>query len=142
LKLGQEIIKEGARVDHLYILRRGSASVELEGTTARAVIAVLSAGDVCGEMAFLGDSTANAAVVAKDEVEVDAIWADDLRELVAVFPGFGVRFYRALAVLLAQRLRETSKELPRDFRGPPRLMNVAMVRAKLLNRDCYQTRSC
>jgi CRP/FNR family cyclic AMP-dependent transcriptional regulator len=142
LKLGQEIIKEGARVDHLYILRRGSASVELEGTTARAVIAVLSAGDVCGEMAFLGDSTANAAVVAKDEVEVDAIWADDLRELVAVFPGFGVRFSRALAVLLAQRLRETSKELPRDFRGPPRLMNVAMVRAKLLNRDCYQTRSC
>jgi len=89
--------------------------VELEGTTSRAVIAILSAGDVCGEMAFLGDGTANAAVVAKDEVEVDAIWADDLRELVAVFPGFGVRFYRALAVLLAQRLRETSKELLREM---------------------------
>ena len=115
LKLGQEIIKEGARVDHLYILRCGSASVELEGTAARAVIATLSSGDVCGEMAFLGDSTATAAVVAKDEVEVDAIWADDLRELVAVFPGFGVRFYRALAVLLAQRLRETSKELLREM---------------------------
>ena len=49
LKLGQEIIKEGARIDHLYILRRGSASVELEGTTARPVIATLSVGDVCGE---------------------------------------------------------------------------------------------
>ena len=115
LKLGQEIFKEGARVDHLYILRCGSASVELEGTTARAVIATLSEGDVCGEMAFLGDSTATAAVVAKDEVEADAIWADDLRELVAVFPGFGVRFYRSLAVLLAQRLRETSKELLREM---------------------------
>jgi len=114
-KLGQEIIKGGARIDHLYVLRRGSASVELEGTTARAVIATLSAGDVCGETAFLGDNTATAAVVAKDEVEVDAIWADDLRELVAVFPGFGVRFYRSLAVLLAQRLRETSKELLRDM---------------------------
>jgi hypothetical protein len=66
-------------------------------------------------MAFLGDSTATAAVVAKDEVEVDAIWADDLRELVSVFPGFGVRFYRALAVLPAQRLRETSKELLREM---------------------------
>jgi CRP-like cAMP-binding protein len=115
LKLGQEIIKDGARIDHLYILRRGSASVELEGTTTRAVIATLSAGDVCGEMAFLEDSTATAAVVAKDEVEVDAICADDLRELVAVFPGFGVRFYRSLAVLLAQRLRETSKELLREM---------------------------
>ena len=89
-KLGQQIIKEGARIDHLYVLREGSASVELEGTTSRAVIATLTAGDVCGEMAFLGDSTATAAVVAKDEVEADAIWADDLRELVAVFPGFAL----------------------------------------------------
>jgi hypothetical protein len=30
--LGQEIIQEGARIDHVYILRRGSASVELKGT--------------------------------------------------------------------------------------------------------------
>jgi CRP-like cAMP-binding protein len=115
VRLGQEIIKEGTRIDHLYVLRRGSASVELEGTTSRSVIATLNAGDVCGEMAFLGDSTATAAVVAKDEVEVDAIWADDLRELVAAFPGFGVRFYRSLAVILAQRLRQTSKELLREM---------------------------
>ncbi len=58
VNLGQEIIKEGARIDHLYVLRRGSASVELAGTTSRAVIATLVVGDVCGEMAFLGDSTA------------------------------------------------------------------------------------
>jgi CRP-like cAMP-binding protein len=90
-KLGQEIIKEGARLNRLYVLRHGTASVELEGTTSRAVIATLSAGDVCGEMAFLGDSTAIAAVVAKDEVQVDAIWADDLRQLIATFPGFGTR---------------------------------------------------
>ncbi len=113
--LGQEIIKEGARIDHLYVLRRGSASVELAGTTSRAVIATLVAGDVCGEMAFLGDSTATAAVVAKEEVEVDAIWADDLRQLVSTFPGFGTRFYRSLAILLAQRLRQTSKELLREM---------------------------
>jgi CRP-like cAMP-binding protein len=114
-KLGQQIIKEGARIDHLYVLRDGSASVELEGTTSRAVIATLTAGDVCGEMAFLGDSTATAAVVAKDEVRVDAIWADDLRQLITTFPGFGTRFYRSLAVLLAQRLRQTSKELLREM---------------------------
>jgi CRP-like cAMP-binding protein len=114
-KLGQEIIKEGARIDHLYVLRRGGASVELEGTTSRVVIATLSEGDICGEIAFLGDSTATAAVVAKDEVEVDAIWADDLRQLVAVFPGFGTRFYRSLAIILAQRLRQTSKELLREM---------------------------
>jgi len=31
--LGHEIIQEGARIDRLYILRRGSASVELDVTT-------------------------------------------------------------------------------------------------------------
>jgi CRP/FNR family transcriptional regulator, cyclic AMP receptor protein len=113
--LGQEIIKEGARIDHLYVLRDGAASVELEGTTSRAVIASLTAGDICGEMAFLEDSTATAAVVAKDEVRVDAIRADDLRELIAMFPGFGTRFYRSLAVILAQRLRQTSRELLREM---------------------------
>jgi CRP-like cAMP-binding protein len=113
--LGQEIISEGARIDHLYVLRSGSASVELEGTTSRTVIASLIAGDVCGEMAFLEDSTATAAVVAKDDIEVDAIRADELRQLVAAFPGFGARFYRSLAVILAQRLRQTSKELLREM---------------------------
>jgi len=113
--LGQEIISEGARIDHLYVLRSGSASVELEGTTSRTVIASLIAGDVCGEMAFLEDSTATAAVVAKDDIEIDAIRADELRQLVAAFPGFGARFYRSLAVILAQRLRQTSKELLREM---------------------------
>ena len=115
IRLGQEIIREGAQIDHFYILRCGSASVELEGTTSRSVIAALRAGDVCGEMAFLEDRTATAAVVAKDEVEVDAIWADDLRQLIAAFPGFGARFYRSLAVILAQRLRQTSRELLREI---------------------------
>ncbi len=112
---GQEIIQEGVRIDHLYVLRSGSASVELAGTTSRSVIATLVAGDVCGEMGFLGDSKASAAVVAREEVEVDAIWADDLRQLVSMFPGFGTRFYRSLAVLLAQRLRQTSRELLREM---------------------------
>jgi len=109
--VGQEIIKEGTRVDHLYVLRSGSASVELEGTTSRAVIATLSAGDVFGEMAF----EETAAVVATDEADVDAIWANDLRELVTMFPGFGARFYRSLAIILARRLRETSRELLREM---------------------------
>jgi CRP/FNR family transcriptional regulator, cyclic AMP receptor protein len=114
-KLGEQIIKEGARIEHLYVLRHGTAAVELEGTTSRVVIAVLRPGEVCGEMAFLGDSTATAAVVAKDEVQVDAIWADDLRQLISIFPGFGMRFYRSLAIILAQRLRRTSKELLREM---------------------------
>jgi hypothetical protein len=39
----------------------------------------------------------------------------DLRQLVAMFPGLGTRFYRSLAVILAQRLRQTSRELLREM---------------------------
>jgi len=113
--LGEEIISEGSRIDRLFVIRAGAAAVELAGTHSRAAIATLLPGDICGEIAFLGDSRATATVVAKDQVEVDAIWAADLRELINVFPGFGTRFYRSLAMILGQRLRQTSMELLREM---------------------------
>ena len=64
---------------------------------------------------FLGDSRATAAVFAKEEVEADAILSGDLRQLISAFPAFGVRFYRSLAIILGQRLRQTSKELLREM---------------------------
>ncbi len=113
--LGEEIIKEGALGDTIYVIRRGEASVELTGTESRTVVAKLQREDICGDMAFLEKSTATAAVIAKDElVEVDAIKAEDLRQLFESFPGLGARFYRSLAVVLARRLRETSKHLARE----------------------------
>jgi CRP-like cAMP-binding protein len=82
------------------------------GTTFTSVIATLVPGDVCSEMAFLGDSRATAAVIAKDEVEVDVIWADDLRELVSAFPGFGTRFYRSLEPLTSHLRQDTIPNAP------------------------------
>ncbi|HEX4427490.1 MAG TPA: cyclic nucleotide-binding domain-containing protein [Terriglobales bacterium] len=113
--LGQEIIKQGAAGDTLYVIRSGEASVELTGTDTTTIVAKLVREDICGDMAFLEKSTATAAVIAKDEVvEVDAIRADELRRLFESFPGLGARFYRSLAVVLARRLRETSKHLARE----------------------------
>jgi CRP/FNR family cyclic AMP-dependent transcriptional regulator len=112
---GEEIIKQGAIGDRIYVIRVGEASVELVGTESRTVVATLQREDICGDMAFLEKSTATAAVVARDElVEVDCIKAEDLRQLFESFPGMGARFYRSLAVVLARRLRETSKQLARQ----------------------------
>jgi len=89
--------------------------VELTGTESTIIVAKLEPEDICGDMAFLEKSTATAAVIAKNElVEVDAIRAEDLRKLFESFPGLGARFYRSLAVVLARRLRETSKHLARE----------------------------
>jgi len=115
-KLGEEIIREGAWGDSIYVIRRGAASVELAGTGSRAIVAELGPGDVCGDMAFLEQGKATAAVIAKDEeVGVDEINTRELGEILEAFPRLASRFYRSLALILVQRLRATTRELGREM---------------------------
>jgi extracellular factor (EF) 3-hydroxypalmitic acid methyl ester biosynthesis protein len=109
-RLGEEIIRFGEAGSTFFIIRRGSVAVELPNV--RSVDLVLEKDDVCGEMAFLERGQSTASVVAKDvEVEADAIQAIDLRLLCETFPGFAGRFYHSVGVILARRLRDTSREL-------------------------------
>jgi CRP-like cAMP-binding protein len=104
-RLGDEIIRQGAWGDSIYIIRRGEASVELAWTGSRAIVASLGPEDICGDMAFLEQSRATADVIAKDEqVEVDEINARELRGILEAFPSLASRFYRSLALVLVQRL--------------------------------------
>ena len=114
--LGEEIIREGDWGNNVYIIRRGEATVELAGTGSRAIVARLGAEDVCGEIGFLEQCKASAAVVAsEEEVEVDEISAHELRKILEAFPGLASRFYRSLALVVAQRLKTTSRELAREM---------------------------
>lgn len=113
-KLGDAIIREGSVGDVLYIIRSGTASVELTINRVNVRIAELVPDDICGDMAFLDSGQSTATVIARDEsVEVDALRASDLRDMFESFPGLGLRFYRSLALVLARRLRATSKKLAR-----------------------------
>jgi extracellular factor (EF) 3-hydroxypalmitic acid methyl ester biosynthesis protein len=115
-KLGEAIIQQGNWGDSIYVIRRGEASVELAGTGTRAIVATLGPEDVCGEIAFLERDKASAAVVAKDlEVEVDEIGAHELRKILEAFPRLASRFYQSLALVVAQRLKTTSRELAREM---------------------------
>jgi CRP-like cAMP-binding protein len=115
-KLGEEIIRQGALSESIFIIRKGEASVELAGTNSRAIVATLGADDICGDIAFLEKGRATAAVIAKDEnVEVDEVNAEELRALFESFPRLASRFYQSLAVILAQRLKDTSRELAREM---------------------------
>jgi CRP-like cAMP-binding protein len=114
--LGEEIIRQGDWGDSIRIIRKGEASVELAGSGTRTILATLGPDDVCGEIAFLEKGKASAAVIASEEnVEVDEINAKDLRALFEAFPGLASRFYLSLSMILAQRLRVTSKELGREM---------------------------
>ena len=115
-KLGEEIIRQGDWGDSIYIIRRGEASVELAGSATRAIVASLGPNDICGEIAFLEQSKASAAVVAmEEEVEVEKISAHELRKILEAFPRLASRFYQSLALVMAQRLKATSGELAREM---------------------------
>lgn len=114
--LGEAIIRQGDWGGSIFIIRRGEASVELAGTGSRAIVAGLGPEDICGDMAFLEQGKATAAVVAKDEeVEVEEIKAHALREILEAFPGLASRFYRSLALVLVRRLKATNEELAREM---------------------------
>jgi CRP-like cAMP-binding protein len=114
--LGEEIIRQGTLTDSLYIVREGEASVELALGSCHKVLATLAPEDICGDMSFLEQGASTAAVIAKDtNVEADEITGADLRDLFQAFPRLASRFYQSLAVVLARRLRLTSKELAREM---------------------------
>jgi CRP-like cAMP-binding protein len=115
-RLEEEIVREGSLSGSIYIIRRGQASVELAATSSREVVAWLGPDDICGDIAFLTTGSATAAVVARDEtVEVDEIEAQVLQETLRAFPGMASRFYQSVAVVLARRLRDTSRALAREM---------------------------
>ena len=114
--LGDEIIRQGSLGKSIHIVRAGEAAVELAGTKDRALLATLGPDDICGDMAFLEKGRTTASVIAKSaEVKTDEVTADDLQGVFEAFPRLASRFYLSLAVVLARRLRETSRELAREM---------------------------
>jgi|SRR5882724_4645812 len=108
---GEIIIAINSRPDRLFVLKSGNATIEV---TRGNVIARLSAGDICGEMAFVEDSVASASVIAEKATEADALDLASLKETFASFPHLEARFYKSLALLLSRRLRKTSAELAKS----------------------------
>ena len=104
---GQVLIHEGMPGKSVYLIRTGSVAIQRSGSK----IANLGAGDVCGEMAFLENTSSSASVVAETAVTADAIDALELQRIFVAFPHLAARFYRSIAVTLSKRLRETSRHL-------------------------------
>ncbi|CAM2065393.1 Cyclic nucleotide-binding domain-containing protein [Sulfidibacter corallicola] len=102
------LIQRGTDIKALYILLRGELSVT---THAGQVLARLGVGEIVGELSFLDRRPPSATVLAAEACEVLAIPRDSLEEKAKDDDGFAARFYRAIGVLLASRLRKTVRNL-------------------------------
>lgn len=101
-KAGDSIIQQGKRTHGIYVLVKGTASLEIPSKENSPEIAP---GGICGEISFLDDLPATVGVIAKEPVEAYYLDQPTLQSLFELFPHLGSRFYHSLACRVADRLR-------------------------------------
>jgi CRP/FNR family transcriptional regulator, cyclic AMP receptor protein len=99
---GEIIVHEGQHIPSLYILLTGQLVVEVAGVGQ---VMPLQSGDIVGEMSFVDSAPTSATVKARGEVTVLELPKQDVEAKIAADADFGLRFYRAMAMFLADRLR-------------------------------------
>jgi CRP-like cAMP-binding protein len=107
VKAGTVLIAEGKPIESLFIVLDGKLSVRTEANAGQEV-ATLYAGEVVGEISFVDSSPPSASVVAVRDSHLLTIPRTLLNEKLARDTGFAARFYRAIAIFLAGRLRSTT----------------------------------
>ena len=102
---GEHLTRQGVPTEWLYFVLDGHFVVY---TPTAPRIAELRAGDVVGEISFVDSRPPSASVRAESAAKVGAIPRAALQLKLAKDVGFASRFYRSLAVFLADRLRTTT----------------------------------
>lgn len=104
LEPGAFLMHQGREDEHVYIVLEGELNVAVTGIGQ---IAQLGPGEVVGEMSFVSSLLPSADVIAQTPCRILAVPRRTLHLQIEEDHDFGLRFYRALAVFLADRLRGT-----------------------------------
>jgi CRP/FNR family cyclic AMP-dependent transcriptional regulator len=104
---GEIIVRQGDRGDHMYIIQTGQAEVlqEKEGQEVR--LAVLSEGDIFGEMALFEQEVRSATVRALGDVRVLIVDKINFLHQVQADP--------SLAFLILQKMSHRIRELDAEL---------------------------
>ena len=108
LTAGEVIITAGKQVESLYIVLDGKISV---GVKDIGEIARLDAGEILGEISFVDSTPPYSTVTALMDSNVLELPRATIEKQLETEAGFAGRFYKALAIFLADRLRNTVSHL-------------------------------
>ena len=108
---GSVLIQEGKQIQEVYILLDGQLSVLAASPQKSVTINTLQKGEIIGELSFLDSRPPSATVIAAMDSVVLAISRDRLKAKLARDSAFAAKFYRALGVFLADRLRNSTQLL-------------------------------
>ena len=113
-KAGEVIVAEDARGRDLYFVKSGRAQINLSGPSARddaGTISKIIPGQVFGELGFIDGARRSTWVVAIDEVETIQLGWGDFHQLTESNRTIGYKFIYNLALVIAERLRDTTMSL-------------------------------
>lgn len=108
INAGTVLIREGQKLDRMFILLDGHMEVSVAGLGA---VANLGAGEMLGEMSFVDSSPTSATATAIGDVKLLELKTADLEARFDADTGFGMRFFRALTIFLADRMRGTIQRM-------------------------------
>jgi CRP/FNR family transcriptional regulator, cyclic AMP receptor protein len=97
------IISEGQPTDWLYFILSGEFSVK--SSRAKGEVARVGPGEILGEISFVDSRPPSADVTSIGEATVGAVAVDTLERKMERDTAFAARFYKAIGVALADRLR-------------------------------------
>lgn len=107
---GSVLVHEGQPLDALFLVLDGKLTVSA-GRPKPKPLSVLGAGEIVGELSYIDSRPPSATVTATEPTLVLRISRTTLSEKLKSDVSFASRFYRALAVMLAQRLRSNVAQL-------------------------------
>lgn len=105
-KTGDSILKEGESVQVLWIIIQGNCVVSRScDAMDERILALLSDGDVFGEMSFVRTAPHSASIKAVSDVKACCYRRDDFQTLLEKRPEAACRITANIAAVLAERLR-------------------------------------
>lgn len=133
LAAGTELIRQGTRIDTIYIILEGAMSV----LTANGVrLAEVGSGDILGEMSLVDSGLTAASVRVDQPAVVLSVSKQILQDKLNSDAPFAARFYRALSLFLADRMRNTIRRMGygRDEPEPQAQTDTDELDADVLDR--------
>ena len=108
---GHILIEEAAGLQNLYIVLAGELVVRVKALGDREV-GRAGCGELLGEMSFIDSRPTSATVIALKDSVVFAVSRAQVAEKLRTDMAFAARFYRALALLLSDKVRARGGMLP------------------------------
>ena len=109
---GELIVKEKAKGDGLYVIKRGLVKVVKQDSFGEEhILAYLGEGEYFGEISLVDKAPRSASVIAEEESECLIIKQVDFQNLIAGNKELERKFYKSFAQVLCERLRVTNENL-------------------------------